>query len=154
MTTMTYVQKEKSYFAIINEMRCFINNQYIVWNMDTNEELGIWDPETKTINPKGIINPMEPSLQDEEDAIKQEKIKRKEQEKEPVDIVLPDEVKITPIMEAKVINYIRVRRITIDEIVYYMSETNVLYDSETNDEIGIWDAITSTIIYTDDDEEE
>ena len=100
------------------------------------------------IDTKKNIYPMEPSLRDEEDAIEQEKNRRKEQEKEPNDIILPDEVKIMPIMEAINKDSIRVRIIEIDGIFYYMTITNILYDGETYEEIGIWDAISRTIIYT------
>ena len=51
-------------------------------------------------------------------------------------------------MEAINKDSIRVRIIEIDGIFYYMTITNILYDGETYEEIGIWDAISRTIIYT------
>jgi len=89
------------------------SNDNILYDPDTKEEIGIWDPETKTI--KDIPE---------------------ENEEEPP----PDKVTVI--------------RFQLGDKLYLKSSVNILYDTDTKEEVGIWDPETKTIKDLPDEDED
>jgi hypothetical protein len=100
------------------------SNDNILYDPDTKEEVGLWNPETKTIE----------ELPDEEDEEDDDEEDDEEEEPPPIKV--------------------QVTRIQINGKKYLKSSSNILYDPDTHTEVGIWNPETKTIEELPDDDDE
>ena len=120
----------------------------MLYDPKTREEIGIWNPKTKT------IEEIPDDYDSEEEGISFLDKLRKQLKDEPKPKPTPKEE-----LEPKS-GKVTVTRISIKGVEYLKDGDNVLYDPKTNEEKGIWNLDTKTIeelpdsFYEDEEEEE
>jgi hypothetical protein len=119
------------------------SNDNILYDPDTKEEVGIWDPETKTIKD---LPEEDEDEENEENEEKNKPVTKQEDNNIPKNVSEkkndPPPTKVT------------VTRFQIGDKLYLKSSVNILYDPDTKEEVGIWDPETKTIKDLPDEEEE
>jgi len=113
-------------------------------------KVGIWNAKTKTIQ-KNQSKKIERNMMEAED-IRSKMVATQEKKKKVLASLPKPKAEPEPEPAPKKVT---VKRFTHKGVEYFKAvDTNILYDSKTKEEIGVWDPVTETIDYEEDSEDD